>query len=194
MWRGKGEPWRKKPRPLPKPRDFKAETAPVGSGHWVRPWVQLKYFTYNPAVFPRMIGAVSDDAVAGGLINVYDKNGELFGGGFWNPRSRTPLRMLSHGQEVLSESDLEDALRRAVAWRREDCGLDATTNAYRIVHGDSDGLGGLVVDRYGDVLSLEVTTLGVWQRLGAWLPLLHGLCGTSRHVVAVDEAIVADHL
>lgn len=183
------ETWQKKPRPLPKPRDFKAEAAPGGSEHWVRPWVQLKYFTYNPAVFPRMLGAVSDDAVAGGLINVYDKNGELFGGGFWNPRSRTPLRMLRHGQEVLSESDLEEALRRAVAWRREDCGLDATTNAYRIVHGDSDGLGGLVVDRYGDVLSLEVTTLGVWQRLGSWLPLLHRLCGTGRHVITVDEAV-----
>ncbi len=189
MRQGDREAWHKKPRPLPKPRDFKAETAPEGSEHWVRPWVQLKYFTYNPAVFPRMLGAVSDDAVAGGLINVYDKNGELFGGGFWNPRSRTPLRMLCHGQEVLGESGLEDALRRAVAWRREDCGLDATTTAYRIVHGDSDGLGGLVVDRYGDVLSLEVTTLGVWRRLGTWLPLLHRLCGTSRHVITVDEAI-----
>ncbi len=189
MRQGDREAWHKKPRPLPKPRDFKVETAPEGSEHWVRPWVQLKYFTYNPAVFPRMLGAVSDDAVAGGLINVYDKNGELFGGGFWNPRSRTPLRMLCHGQEVLGESGLEDALRRAVAWRREDCGLDATTTAYRIVHGDSDGLGGLVVDRYGDVLSLEVTTLGVWRRLGTWLPLLHRLCGTSRHVITVDEAI-----
>lgn len=189
MRQGDREAVHQKPRPLPKPRGINAEPAPEGSERWVRPWVQLKYFTYNPAVFPRMLGAVSDDAVAGGLINVYDKNGELFGGGFWNPRSRTPLRMLRHGQEVLGESDLEDALRRAVAWRRDDCGLDATTTAFRIVHGDSDGLGGLVVDRYGDVLSLEVTTLGVWRRLGTWLPLLHRLCGTSRHVITVDEAI-----
>ena len=89
--------------------------APEGSEQWVRPWVQLKYFTYNPAVFPRMLGASSPDAAAGGLINVYDKNGEFFGSGFWNPRSRTPLRMLRHGSEPLSEEDLEEALRRAVA-------------------------------------------------------------------------------
>ena len=171
------------------PRPAKPIEAPEGSENWVRPWVQLKYFTYNPAVFPRMLGAVSPDAVAGGLINVYDKNGELFGGGFWNPRSRTPLRMLYHGPEVLTEAYLENALRRAVSWRREDCGLDATTSAYRIIHGDSDGLGGLIADRYGDVLSLEVTTLGVWQRLDKWLPLLHKLCGTSRHVISVDESI-----
>ena len=172
-----------------KPRTFKTAEAPEGSEYWVRPWVQLKYFTYNPAVFPRMLGAVSPDAVAGGLINVYDKNGELFGGGFWNPQSRTPLRMLYHGPEVLTEARLEAALRRAVNWRREDCKLDETTSAYRIIHGDSDGLGGLIADRYGDVLSLEVTTLGVWKRLDKWLPLLHKLCGTTRHVISVDDSI-----
>ena len=163
--------------------------APEGSEQWLSPWVQLKYFTYNPAVFPRMLGAVSPDAEAGGLINVYDKNGELFGGGTWNPRSRTPLRMMRHGSEPLGEADLEEALRRAVAWRRESCRLDDVSNAYRVIHGDSDGLGGLIVDRYADVLSLEVSSLGVWQRLGRWLPLLHELCGTSRHVITVDEAV-----
>ncbi len=173
----------------PRARAFKTADAPEGSENWVRPWVQLKYFTYNPAVFPRMLGAVSPDAVQGGLINVYDKNGDLFGGGFWNPQSRTPLRMLQHGPDVLKEKDLEAAIRRAVTWRRQDCRLEETTNAYRVIHGDSDGLGGLIVDRYNDVLSLEVTTLGVWLRLPQWLPLLHELCGTSRHVITVDEGI-----
>lgn len=163
--------------------------APAGSEQWRTPWVQLKYFTYNPAVFPRMLGTSSSDAQAGGLINVYDKNGELFGGGFWNPRSRTPLRMLHHGPEPLTGEDLEQAIRRAVSWRRNDCRLDEVSNAYRVIHGDSDGLGGLIVDRYADVLSLEVSTLGVWLRLGRWLPLMHELCGTSRHVIAVDESI-----
>lgn len=175
--------------PAPAPRTYKGAEAPEGSENWQRPWVQLKYFTYNPAVFPRMLGAVSPDAVTGGIINVYDKNGELFGGGFWNPNSRTPLRMLRHGQQVLTEEDLEEALRRAVEWRRHDCGLEESTNAYRVVHGDSDGLGGLIVDRYADVLSLEVSTLGVWLRLPQWLPLLHKLCGTTRHVITVDEKI-----
>ena len=171
------------------PKMVKPVAAPEGSEHWLRPWVQLKYFTYNPAVFPRMLGAVSPDAVSGGLINVYDKNGELFGGGFWNARSRTPLRMLRHSNAALTEDDLLSALRRAVEWRRNDCNLDATTDAYRVVHGDSDGLGGLIVDRYADVLSLEVSTLGVWLRLPEWLPLLHELCGTRRHVVTVDEKV-----
>jgi len=58
-----------------------------------------------------------------------------------------------------------------------------------VLHGDSDGVGGLVVDRYADVLSLEVSTLAVWQRLERWLPLLHRLCDTRRHVIQVDDGI-----
>ena len=168
-------------------RTPRAEQAPPGSEHWLHPWVRLKYFTYNPAVYPRMLGEVSADATPGCLIHVYDKNGEYFGTGFWNRDSRTPLRMLHHGPHPIGEQDLEDALRRAVEWRNSI--LPAETNAYRLVHGDSDGLGGLVVDRYGDVLSVEVSTLGVWRRLDAWLRVLHEACGTQRHVVQVDPAV-----
>lgn len=168
---------------------FERESAPEGSAAWYRPWVQMKYFSYHPDIFPRMLGAVSPDAQDGELINVYDKNGELFGGGFWNEKSRTPLRVLTHGNAPISEDTLINALKKAVLWRREDCKLDAITNAYRVIHGDSDGIGGLIVDRYADVLSLEVSSLGVWKRLPQWLPLLHEWCGTTRQVVRVDDAI-----
>lgn len=134
-----------------------------------------------------MLGGVSPGAAAGDLIHVYDKNGVYFGTGFWNPQSRTPLRMLRHGSLPLTEQDLLDTLRRAVEWRKQL--IPANTNAYRVIHGDSDGLGGLIVDRYSDVLSVEVSVLGVWKRLGSWLPLLHELCGTRRQVIQADEAI-----
>ncbi len=178
-------------RPARAPREerFTKAQTPDGCEQWLSPWVQLKYFSYNPAVFPRMLGAASNDAKPGDLIHVYDKNGELFGTGFWNPASRTPLRVLNHGRDPINENDLKQTLRRAVEWRREQLNLDETTSAYRVLHGDSDGVGGLVVDRYGDVLSLEVSTLGVWQRLDTWLPLLHNLCGTLRHVINVDPSI-----
>lgn len=162
---------------------------PDGSETWQQPWVQLKYFSYNPAIFPRMIGGVSPEAQPGDLINVYDKNGELFGAGFWNEQSRTPLRIVYHGKDIQTEADIEESLARAVKLRRETFKLDDVTNAYRVIHGDSDGIGGLIVDRYADVLSLEVSTLGVWQRLPKWLPILHKLCGTSRHVIHADESV-----
>ncbi len=162
---------------------------PLGSESWLTPWVELKYFSYNPAVFPRMIGAISPDAEQGGLVHVYDKNGELFGAGFWNEYSRTPLRMVYHGKDPFSESGFDKAIVAAVRLRRDVLRLDETTNAYRVIHGDSDGLGGLIVDRYADVLSLEVSTLGAWQRLSRWIPMLHKLCGTTRHIIQVSDDI-----
>nr|WP_257227044.1 hypothetical protein [Candidatus Akkermansia timonensis] len=186
-WRDRRPP-AGRPRTAPKKNLF-VNKSPEGSESWLSPWVELKYFTYNPAVFPRMLGSVSGEIAPGSLVHVYDKNGELFGSGFWNETSRTPLRMVYHGRDAFGERELDAALERAVKLRRDILRLDETTNAYRVLHGDSDGVGGLVVDRYADVLSLEVSTLAVWQRLERWLPLLHRLCDTRRHVIQVDDGI-----
>ena len=102
-----------RPRTAPKKNLF-ANKSPEGSEQWLKPWVELKYFTYNPAVFPRMLGSVSGEIAPGSLVNVYDKNGELFGAGFWNEYSRTPLRMVHHGKDAFAERDLDAALERAV--------------------------------------------------------------------------------
>lgn len=71
-----------------------------------------------------------------------------------SPAAR-PCAWCTTGRTFLP-NDLDAALERAVKLRREVLRLDETTNAYRVLPGDSDGLGGLVVDRYADVLSLEV--------------------------------------
>jgi len=154
---------------------------------WVRPWAQLKYFTFQPAIFPRLLGQVSPDARPGDFVNVYDKNGQLAGGGLYNPRAKIPLRVVCHSTEPVTEAYFETALRRAVALRRELFKLDEVTDAYRLINSDGDGLSGLTIDRYGETLLCEVTSLGVAQRLPGWLPLLHALAGTRFARVHVDH-------
>ncbi|MBL9146688.1 MAG: class I SAM-dependent rRNA methyltransferase [Verrucomicrobiaceae bacterium] len=178
------------PSRRPEPRLPSPETpAPSGSADWPQPWAQMKYFSFNPAVYPNMISAVSRDAAAGDLIHVMDKDGQPFGTGFFNPRAKIPLRVLQHGAEPLTEADLDARLERAVLLRRDALKLDAVTNAYRVVFSDGDGLSGLTVDRYADTLSIEVTTLGVWKRLRRWLPKMHELLGTTQHVIQVDPEV-----
>jgi 23S rRNA (cytosine1962-C5)-methyltransferase len=149
----------------------------------------MKYFSFNPAVYPNMIRAVSTDAGAGDLVNVYDKEGQLFGSGFFNPKAHVPLRVLQHGEAVLTEDALDARLDAALALRLKILRLNEATEAWRAVHSDGDGLSGLVVDRYADVLSIEVTTLGVWRRLRRWLPKMHEVLGTTQHVIQVDPDI-----
>jgi len=167
----------------------KLSPAAIDRSQWARPWAQLKYFTFQPAIFPRLLGQVSPDAKPGDFVNVYDKNGNLAGGGLYNPRAKMVLRVVSHSLEPVNESYFEQAIRRAVQLRREIFKLDETTDAYRLINSDGDGLSGLTIDRYGDTLLCEVYSLGIAQRLPKWLPLIHELAGTKFARVHVDHDI-----
>ena len=159
----------------------------VDRSSWSRPWAQLKYVTFQPAIFPRLLGGVSPDARPGDWVSVYDKNGERVGAGIFNPRAKIPLRVVAHGAEPIGEDYFERAIRSAVGLRRDLFKLDAETDAYRLVNSDGDGLSGLTIDRYADVLLCEVFSLGIAQRLPKWLPLLHELAGTRFARVQVDH-------
>ncbi|MEN9812547.1 MAG: hypothetical protein RL479_1233, partial [Verrucomicrobiota bacterium] len=136
-----------------------APPPPVDRSSWPRPWAQLKYFTFQPAIFPRLLGQVSPDARPGDLVNVFDKQGRPAGGGLYNPRAKIPLRVVCHSPEPVNEAYFEGALRRAVELRRTLFKLDEATEAYRLINSDGDGLSGLTVDRYGDTLLCEVYSL-----------------------------------
>jgi 23S rRNA (cytosine1962-C5)-methyltransferase len=136
-----------------------------------------------------MIGGASPQAKPGDLVAVYDKEGRPFGAALYNPSARVPLRMVYHGEEAFGEDQLLLVLERAVELRQKWLGLPANTDAYRVVNSDGDGLSGLIVDRYADVLSIEVHSLGIYQRLPQWLPVLHEKLGTRRERIQVDDYV-----
>jgi 23S rRNA (cytosine1962-C5)-methyltransferase len=149
----------------------------------------MKYFSYHPTIYPAMIRAASPDARPGQIVRVYDKEGQPFGHGFYNPPARVPLRMFHHGPEAVSEEHLDDLIQRAIDLRLIGLKLPDTTDAFRVIHSDGDSLSGLVVDRLGDTLSIEVHSLGIYDRLPRWLPRLHDSLGTRRTVVEVDPQV-----
>lgn len=165
----------------------KAPPAPIDRSSWSKPWAQLKYFTFQPAIFPRLLGRVSSDAEPGDLVTVYDKAGQRLGAGLFNPRAKIPLRVVAHGADPLDESYFEIAIRRAVALRRDLFKLDEVSDAYRLINSDGDGLSGLTIDRYGETLLCELYSYGMAMRLTKWLPLLHELAGTRFARVHVDH-------
>lgn len=153
------------------------------------PTVQIKNITYHPSIWPKMIGMASRDAKPGDLVQVLDKDGQPFGWGLWNPKSRMPLRIVSHSTNDIDETFFEDAIRNAVSMRRDMLALDETTSAYRAIHGDADFLPGIVADKFDDVLSIEITNLAAWQRLPRWIPILHECLGTQRVVIGIDAEL-----
>lgn len=164
---------------------------PIPVSERIQPWVQMKYFSFHPTIFKTMIAAVSPQAKAGDWVQIYDRNGQPFGRGLYNPSAKVPLRVFYHGQEQPADNLLTTYLERAVHLRKETLGLFSSeeTDACRVVHSDGDNLSGLVVDRYGDTLSIEVHSLGIWHRLPAFIEYLHKQLGTKRQVVHVDTSI-----
>ena len=133
-----------------------------------------------------MVRCSSPDAQPGDIVAVFDKAGERFGSGFWNPRSEIAVRMLRFDGEEAGEPCLRQLLETAVELRHDVLDLPARTNAYRVVHAEGDGLSGLIVDRFDHVLSVQVHSLGIWKRIDFILEVLEGLLRTSELRVNVD--------
>lgn len=109
----------------------------------------------------------------GTLVDVLDRDGSFVGRAFYNPRSNIALRLLTTDPAQPAGEDFFRArLRDAVALRHDLLKLPAVTDAYRVCHSEGDGLSGLVVDRLGSVLSIEIFSRGFFKildRVKGWL-------------------------
>ena len=104
----------------------------------------------HPWVFRSDI-ARAEGAGEGAVVRVVSSQGRPLGHAFHSSRSEIRLRMITRS-ESLSPTYLEERLDAAIAWRAATAG-DA--EAYRIVHGEGDGIPSLVVDRYGDYVVIQ---------------------------------------
>jgi len=94
----------------------------------------------------------------GDILPVVSSQGEFLGYGYFNRRCSIIGRMLSFDQQPPLEA-VEANLSRALALRQQL--LSSTTNACRLVNAEGDGLPGLIVDQYNDLLVIQISTLGM---------------------------------
>ncbi len=158
------------------------------------PAVRLKSATRYPLIYRKRIDDVERGARPGDLVAVYapDGSGErLLGFGLYNPKSEITVRVVRHGDTPPDEAFWDACLTRAVQLRKDLLRLDETTDAWRVVHAESDGLSGLVIDRFGDVLSAEAFSLGMFVRGEALLARLAPMLGTKHHVLRPSPQFVS---
>jgi 23S rRNA (cytosine1962-C5)-methyltransferase len=100
-----------------------------------------------------VVGA--DDIPSGALVRVHDSRGKFLGTALYSSSSQIAIRMISHGSVDGLPALVADRIRAAIACRKE---LVRNTDAYRIVFSEADFLPGLIIDRYNDVLCLQILT------------------------------------
>lgn len=102
---------------------------------------------------------------AGSLVQVIDAGGERLGTATFNPHSLIAARIVCPDASVSIDTGFfATRFREALAWRER----LFTAPHYRLIHAEADGLPGLVIDRYGDALSVQTNTAG----MEALLPLI----------------------
>ncbi len=111
-------------------------------------------------IYDNEIDWYTDTCRDGGVVDVLDSRRRFVARGFFNAKSKIVVRVLTRDKE--EQVDREFFRRRlTAAWEyRKSIGL---TNACRLVFGDSDGLPGLTVDKFGEYLSFQIVSLGMEQ-------------------------------
>lgn len=155
------------------------------------PGVQVKSLGLHPLIYRKRIERADRDAQPGDLVEVFREGSDLAGYGIYNPKAELALRMLSGPKAPPDEAWWRQKLEEAVRLRREALQLDTVTDAYRVIHAEGDGLSGLVIDKLGDVLSIEAFALGMYQRAEAIAGWLAPMIGTKHWTIRGGPASLA---
>lgn len=130
------------------------------------PVIRLKnaWRSSHPWLFQKLLEKPSVRLKPGTIVDVVGVDGEWVGRGFYNGHSRIAVRILETRQDVVvDEAWFVRRIAEAVGLRREVLKLDAVSDAWRVVHSEGDGLSGLVVDRYGDLLVVQFFAAGMFR-------------------------------
>ena len=119
----------------------------IVAGH---PWI------YHGEIL-RLTAPVAD----GALVQVKDHRQRLLGVGFFNSKSKINVRILAPERVEVDEKIFEERIRAALAVRQKHL---PNATSFRVVNAESDFLSGLIVDKYEDVLVVQISALGMDQR------------------------------
>ena len=135
----------------------------------------------HPWVFTGAIGTVRGKPASGDTVRVVAANNSFLAWGAYSPSSQIAVRVWSFSEsDVVDETFIASRVRSAAASRAD---LAARSNAARLVFAESDLLPGVIIDRYGSVAVLELTTVGADR----WRDAIADACASLPGVSSVYE-------
>jgi 23S rRNA (cytosine1962-C5)-methyltransferase len=134
----------------------------------LKPGREKSILRRHPWIFSGAVERVDRDLEGGEIVDVFSSTGDFLAVGAYSPNSQIRCRVWAFSNDLkrdsVTESDLVEIIRsridKAIGNRLKDKNLK-NSNAYRLVHGESDLLPGLIVDVYGDVAVVQFLSSGV---------------------------------
>ncbi|MGE5675412.1 MAG: class I SAM-dependent rRNA methyltransferase [Mycobacterium leprae] len=126
----------------------------------------------HPWVFQGEVAEVTGKFEPGDIVTVVDGRGHFLGKGYINPKSQIIVRMLTNRDEEINRDWWQRRLEQAWRYRQR---LLPDTRSCRVVFGEADFLPGLIVDKFGDILSIQALSLGIDRRMDDIVAILDDL-------------------
>ena len=139
----------------------------------------------HPWVYHASVLRLTAPAADGAIVQVKDHRQRLLGMGFYNSKSRINVRVLAPERVEVNQAFFEERIRAALEIRRRRM-PDATS--FRVVNAESDFLSGLIVDKYEDVLVIQISSLGMDQRKSEIVAALQSLMSPRAIIERSDVA------
>ena len=138
----------------------------------VTPKAEASLLRGHPWVYDAEILNIEGETENGGLVDVLSKKGRYLGTGFLSQQSKIRVRLISrNANDRFDEAFWERKLRWAWDYRRTVMGPE-DLNCCRVIFGEADAFPGLTVDKFNDLLSVQVLSVGMERIKGMLIPML----------------------
>ena len=112
----------------------------------------------HPWIYDSEVLRTTAEPKDGEIVQVKDHRQRFLGIGFWNSKSKIRVRVIAGERVDINESFFEQRIREALAVRQRHM---PRATSFRVVNAESDFLSGLIVDKYEDVLTVQISSLGM---------------------------------
>lgn len=131
----------------------------------------------HPWIFSGAIKQIQGAPREGDLVSVYDNQGDFLAWGHYQPSS-IAVRILTFENRIPDVNFFKERISNAIEYRRRLGFFDnADTNVFRLVHGEGDGLSGLVVDYYNGTIVFQAHSVGMYLMKDAITQILIDILG-----------------
>ncbi|MGD1083591.1 MAG: class I SAM-dependent rRNA methyltransferase [Verrucomicrobiota bacterium] len=150
----------------------------------LRPGDADRVLAGHPWIYSASILRLTAPAADGALVQIKDHRQRFLGVGFYNAKSKIQVRVISPERVEVNRDFFLGRLRAALAVRQRHL---PRASCFRVVNAEGDFLSGLIVDKYGDVLVVQISSLGMDQRKAMIVEALQSLF-SPRAILEKSEA------